>query len=65
MDTHTCLDMCEKHMHNKTEHSGWNTKKQKKKDRRYGSIRVHISFHMVIIQYVKPTYIIDKNTMNL
>ena len=22
MDTHTFLDMCEKHMHNKTEHSG-------------------------------------------
>jgi hypothetical protein len=30
MDTHTCLDMCEKHMHNKTEHRGWNTKKQTK-----------------------------------
>jgi hypothetical protein len=24
MGTYTCLDMCEKHMHNKTEHRGWN-----------------------------------------
>jgi hypothetical protein len=30
MGTHTCFDMCEKHMHNKTEHRGWNTKKQTK-----------------------------------
>ena len=29
MGTHTCPDMCEKHMHNKTEHRGWNTKKKK------------------------------------
>ena len=31
MGTHKCLDMCEKHIHNKTENRGWNTKKTKKK----------------------------------